>query len=134
MTTQLCSENQVITIEDLNVKGMLKNKKLSRSISDAGWGLISQQLSYKSKIYNDNLIIAPRFYPSSKTCSHCGAVRKKLDLSERIFTCPTCGFVIDRDRNASLNLCTLGHKGIQTCGQDVSLNMEAVLDEAGTNL
>ena len=131
MTTQLCSKNQTIVIEDLNVKGMSKNKKLSRSISDVGWGLIRQQLSYKSKIYKSQLVVADRFYPSSKTCSKCGAIREKLDLSERIFVCPTCGFIIDRDLNASINLCTLSHKGIKACGQDVRLNMEAILDEAG---
>lgn len=120
LTTQLCHENQVIVIEDLNVKGMIKNKHLSRSISDSSFAEIRRQLEYKSKIYNNTLIIADRFFPSSKTCSYCGSVKDKLLLSERIYKCEKCGLEIDRDYNATLNLCRLGYSQTYDCGQEGS--------------
>lgn len=114
MTTQICRENQTIVIEDLNVKGMVRNRRLSRSLSDAAFGEIRRQLKYKSSLYEVELVLANRFYPSSKTCSNCGSLKANLKLSDRVFVCPDCGLKIERDLNAALNLKnTLGHRGIK---------------------
>lgn len=93
-----------IVIEDLNVKGMLKNKHLSKAIQEQEFYKFRQYLTYKCQYYGVELIIADRFYPSSKTCSCCGYKKKFLSLSERTFICPECGQVIDRDLNAAINL------------------------------
>jgi putative transposase len=91
-------------IEDLNVKGMMKNKRLSRSIADVGWGEFRCQLDYKSKWYDSTILVADRFYPSSKLCSNCGWKYTLLQLSDRVFKCQKCGLKIDRDLNAAKNL------------------------------
>jgi len=96
-------------IEDLNVSGMRKNKHLSEKINEAKFYEIRRQLEYKSKWNNVDLLIADRTYTSSKTCSHCGSIKKKLSLSERIYKCEDCGFEIDRDLNASINLKNLAY-------------------------
>jgi putative transposase len=93
-----------IVIEDLNVKGMMKNRKLSRAIADVGWSMIRQFIEYKAKLRNCVVMIADRFFPSSKTCSNCGEVKKNLTLEDRIYSCDSCGFEIDRDLNAAINL------------------------------
>ena len=82
---------------------MLKNHKLSRAISDLGFYELKRQLEYKSKMYGNNLVVADRFFPSSKKCSACGAVKKYFSLKERTYNC-SCGLSLDRDLNASLNL------------------------------
>lgn len=92
-----------IVIEDLNVKGMMKNKHLSDAIRKQGFYEFKRQLEYKCKFRGIELVIADKFYPSTKTCSHCGNIKKDLKLSERIYKCK-CGFEIDRDLNASINL------------------------------
>jgi putative transposase len=94
----------VVVIEDLMVKGMVRNRSLARAISDAGWGEFRRMLEYKAAWYGCRIVVADRFYPSSKTCSGCGSVKGELALSERVFTCEACGFVIDRDLNAAINL------------------------------
>jgi putative transposase len=93
-----------IVIEDLNVSGMQKNGKLARSIADAAWGAIRRTLEYKCKMAKVTLVVADRFFASSKTCSGCGHKREKLSLRERVFDCPCCGLSLDRDLNASINL------------------------------
>ena len=93
-----------VVIEDLNVNGMLKNHKLSKAISNVAFGEIRRQLEYKCKWYGVELVLADRFYPSSKTCSDCGAIYKDLELSDREWACPSCGVVHDRDLNAAINL------------------------------
>ena len=95
---------EYITIEDLNVKGMMKDRHLSKAISECEFYYFRLQLEKKCKIYGIELRIANRFYASSKTCSKCGNVKKDLKLSDRIYECEKCGQVIDRDYNASLNL------------------------------
>jgi putative transposase len=95
---------EVIVIEDLNTKGMIRNKKLSRAIADVGWGELRRQLTYKAKLAGTMLIIAPRFFPSSKLCSNCWNKKTDLKLSDRTYSCEVCGLVIDRDENAALNL------------------------------
>ena len=93
-----------IVIECLNVLGMLKNRKLSRAISEAGFYEFARQLEYKCKLYGIEFIKADRFFPSSKLCSKCGFKKDKLKLSERTYHCEHCGNVMDRDLNAAINL------------------------------
>ena len=104
VTNQLVKDYDTIVIEDLNVKGMVKNKKLSKSISDASFATFRSQMTYKCNWYGKELIIADRFFAGSKTCSNCGNKKEKLTLSQRTYNCECCGLVIDRDYNASLNL------------------------------
>lgn len=101
-----------IVIEDLNVKGMLKNKHLSKAIQEQEFYKFRQYLTYKCQFYGTELIVADRFYPSSKTCSCCGYKKKFLSLSERTFICPECGQVMDRDLNAALNLKNYGKERV----------------------
>lgn len=93
-----------ITIEDLNISGMIKNKYLSKSISNQKFYEFRQKLNFKCKIYGIELRIANKFYPSSKICHKCGNIKKDLKLSDRTYKCSICGEIIDRDLNASLNL------------------------------
>lgn len=102
----------MITLEDLNVKGMVKNRNLSRAISDAGFGMLRQFIEYKAKLRNCIVVIADRFFPSSKTCSECEAKQEHLTLAARIFSCD-CGLVMDRDLNAAKVLNKYGHDTIQ---------------------
>jgi putative transposase len=95
---------QVLVIEDLNVAGMVRNRQLARSISDAAMGELSRQLLYKARWHGVEVRVADRFFPSSKTCSGCGEVRKDLDLSTRTYSCEVCGLALDRDLNAAINL------------------------------
>jgi putative transposase len=120
LTTKLCRENQTVVVEDLSVRGMLKLRTLSRSIADLGFFEFRRQLEYKSKIYGTSLIVADRFFPSSKTCSSCGEIKEDLSLSDRVFYCQGCGLEVDRDRNAALNLRTRGLRGIHACGPEGS--------------
>ena len=92
-----------VVIEDLNVKGMMKNKHLSDAIRKQGFYEFKRQLEYKCKFRGIKLVIADRFYPSSKTCSQCGEIKKDLKLKDRVYKC-SCGFTLDRDLNASINL------------------------------
>lgn len=95
---------QAVVIEDLNVQGMVKNRHLARAVSGAAFGEVRRQLTYKAERSGVRLIVADRWFPSSKTCSACGAVRDTLGLGERVFRCPACGFIEDRDLNAAQNL------------------------------
>lgn len=104
VTTRLIRENQTICIEDLNVKGMMKNRKLSKHIGDAGWGMFFQFLRYKSDWYGTNILTIGRFEPSSKTCSSCGYIKHDLTLKDREWACPECGEHHDRDVNAAINI------------------------------
>jgi putative transposase len=104
LTTRLCRENQAVVIEDLHVKGMLANDRLARAISDVGFGMFRSQIEYKAKRYGTRLIIADRWYPSSRLCSVCGWKHETLTLSDREWTCPECDTHHDRDLNAALNL------------------------------
>ena len=110
ITHRLTHENQVETIcvEDLNVKGMVRNKHLAYDISDAGIGMFYTMLAYKCKWYGINLVEIGRFQPSSKQCSRCGYINKTLTLSVRHWTCPECGASHDRDYNASVNIKNFG--------------------------
>ncbi|MFI5035692.1 MAG: IS607 family element RNA-guided endonuclease TnpB [Acidimicrobiales bacterium] len=111
VTTRLAKDYDVIVIENLNVRGMLKNHHLARHISDAGFGEFARQLEYMTKWYGSTLVKADRFYPSSKTCSHCGTVRATLSLRDRNYVCDVCGLKVDRDLNAATNLARMGLPG-----------------------
>jgi len=93
-----------ITIEDLNVKGMMKNRHLAKAVAKQNFYNFRIKLENKCKISNIELRVVSRFYPSSKTCSCCGYIKKDLKLSDRVYICDDCGFEIDRDLNASINL------------------------------
>jgi putative transposase len=99
----------VLVVEDLNVQGMLKNRKLSRAIADVGMYEFKRQLRYKAAWNGIQVKEVSRWYPSSKTCSRCGAIREELGLDERVFVCHVCGYVADRDYNAALNLVALAY-------------------------
>ena len=109
VTTKLVNENQVLVLESLNLKGMIKNRKLSRSIADASWGRFKELLKYKiSESNNGQLIFADPFFPSTQLCSHCNQYPKvKLELKDREHSCK-CGNRMDRDLNAAMSLETMG--------------------------
>ncbi|WP_233571226.1 transposase [Nocardiopsis sp. Huas11] len=107
LTTSLAREYGTIVVEDLNVAGMLKNRRLARSIADASFGQIRRRLGYKTTWMSGRLVVAGRWFASSKTCSRCKAVKAKLPLSARVFRCDECGLVLDRDVNAARNLAAL---------------------------
>lgn len=119
ITTQLTKTKSRIVIEDLNVSGMMKNRKLSRAISDLGLFEFRRQLEYKGKWYGCQIDVANRFFPSSKMCSCCGAIKHDLKLADRIFVCEECGLIKDRDLNASCNLesYTVSSTGINAYGE-----------------
>jgi putative transposase len=103
-TTGLATAMGVVVVEDLNVAGMLRNRRLARHLADASFSEIRRHLHYKTCWNGGRLVVANRWFPSSKTCSTCGAVKPKLSLSTRVFRCEHCGLVIDRDHNAAINL------------------------------
>ena len=120
VTTEIVKrESSFIVLEDLNVKGMMKNRHLSKAIQQQSLSEFVNILTYKAEQNNIEIVYADRFYPSSKTCSHCGSIKSDLHLKDRVFKCNSCGLEIDRDYNASLNLCHLGtvsSTGIKVCG------------------
>lgn len=117
LTTYLAKNHSKIVIEDLNVSGMLANRKLAKAVQDMGFFEFRRQLEYKTKLNGSELILADRWFPSSKTCSNCGHKKESLSLSERVFDCESCGFSCDRDLNASLNLASLAVSStVSACG------------------
>jgi putative transposase len=104
MTTELCRNNAMIGIEDLNVKGMMRNRHLSRSLSDAAFGEIHRQLNYKAEWFGSVVQPVDRFFPSSQLCSACGERKTELTLAEREWQCEACGAHHDRDLNAAINI------------------------------
>jgi putative transposase len=122
-STKLAKTKSVIVIEDLAVKDMLSNNNLSRQISDAGWSKFRRMLEYKTKWYGSKLIVAPRYFPSSKICSECGNCLSTLPLSTRKWQCEKCHYSHDRDINAAKNLLRYGtgsSPGIYACGDTSS--------------
>ena len=125
LTTMLCRENQTVVMEDLNVKGMVKNRKLAQAIHDVGFGMIKRMMEYKAKRYRTKLIFADQWYPSSKLCSSCGVKNNELTLSDRSWTCSSCGSEHDRDLNAALNLLLLATES--PCGDKTALPVANIL-------
>jgi putative transposase len=117
LTTTLATEHGTVVVEQLNLAGMVRNRHLARALSDAGLAELRRQLTYKTGWYGSRLVVADRFYPSSKTCSACGWVKAKLTLAERTFTCEACGLQLDRDLNAARNLATLAQHVAQSGGE-----------------
>jgi putative transposase len=114
LTTRLATEYGTVVVEQLNLAGMVRNRPLARSLSDSGLAELRRQLAYKTTWYGSRLIVADRFYPSSKRCSACGWVKAKLTLAERTFTCEACGIRLDRDLNAARNLAKLAQHVAQS--------------------
>ncbi|NCX55835.1 MAG: transposase [Burkholderiaceae bacterium] len=117
-TTKLARENQAVYFETLSVKNMVKNRKLSRAISDAGWAEITRQAEYKSAIYGGVFGKIDRWHPSSKECNQCGQIKKDLKLSDRVYRCDGCGHEEDRDLNAAKNIRTAGLAGSYAHGPE----------------
>lgn len=113
----------VVVLEDLNVAGMLQNRKLARAIADVGMGEFGRQMAYKGDWYGVHVVRADRWFPSSKRCSGCGQVKESLSLSERVYRCEACGLLLDRDLNAARNLAqysettTASSAGSEACGE-----------------
>ena len=117
LSTRLVRENQVIAIEDLSVRSMVKNHSLARAISDASWAQFRKMLEYKAQWYGRDVVAIDRFYPSSKTCSECGRIVESLPLNIRDWECE-CGAVHDRDVNAARNILAVG-LAVSACGDGV---------------
>jgi len=118
VSKEIVKSYDLISVEDLNVKGMIKNRKLSKHIADASWGKFVTLLQYKCDWYGKELVKVNRFYPSSKTCSECGWINQELKLSDREWTCNSCGAIHDRDLNASKNILKEGLKIISAGAVD----------------
>lgn len=132
VSLDIVRNHDIICIEDLNIKGMMKNHRLARQISDVAWGEFVRMLAYKAEMNDKKVVKIDRYYPSSKTCHTCGYVNADLKLSDREWICPDCGSVIDRDINAAMNILSAGLADY-TCG--VSVNPAKVGDcEARTPL
>ena len=118
VSIELVKNYDLISVEDLNVKGMIKNHKLSKHIADASWGNFVSLLQYKCNWYGKELVKVNRFYPSSKTCGDCGWINQDLKLSDREWTCNSCGVVHDRDVNASKNILK---EGLKIYGEELAI-------------
>lgn len=110
---QLANENQVVVLETLNIKGMVKNRKLAKAIADAGWYQFTSYLKYKLEWQGKHLVQIDRWYASSKTCSSCGEKNNSLKLNERRWRCNHCGTLHERDENAAMNI---RNKGLEALG------------------
>jgi putative transposase len=118
LTTRITKTYAVIGIEDLNVKGMVRNRCLARAVSDVGMHEFRRQITYKARLYGARIVTADRWYPSSKSCSCCGVIKPTLDLAERMFRCEDCGFEAGRDFNAALNLAGMAaSSAVSACGE-----------------
>jgi putative transposase len=117
LTTKIVSENDVICVEDLNVSGMMKNRKLSKAVADVGIFELNRQLEYKAAWYGKQIVKISRWFPSTKTCSACGTI-KPMKLSERVYECG-CGLSLDRDENAAINIKAAG---LAVSGQSYQLD------------
>ena len=129
-TSHLVGNYDNISLETLQASNMMKNHKLAKSLSDVSFSKFNEILEYKAKYNGVSIHRTDRFYPSSKTCSHCGSIKSKLSLSQRTFICDECGFTIDRDLNASINL----HKQLgQVLPEVTPVDLTALLDDLVIN-
>ena len=129
VSNSLIDENQVICMEDLNVKGMSKNHNLAESISEMNFGEFRRMLEYKAEWYNRKIVFIGRFYPSSKTCHVCGYVNKELTLNDREWVCPHCGQTVSRDYNAAMNILDEGLRIIGCSSPESKLVENPTVDE-----
>jgi putative transposase len=121
LTTRLVLENVAIGIEDLNVRGMVKNRSLARSIMDQSFSEFRRQIAYKARWYGSTVVVADRWFPSSKACSCCGVINETMTLATRAWSCDDCGAHHDRDHNAALNLMRLAaSSAVTACGPEGS--------------
>jgi transposase len=120
---------RVVVLEDLNVEGMKRNRKIALSISDVGLGEFRRQMHYKTAWKGERFLLADRYFPSTKMCSGCGHVKEEMDLSERVYVCEHCGLVMDRDLNAALNLAALAHEVLKLAKQNPDRSLEALFHE-----
>lgn len=122
LSRKLINENQVVCAETLRVKNMVRNRKLSKSISDASWGALARMLEYKAEWGGRSFVQIDQFFPSTKRCSHsgCGHTVDGIGLNERDWVCPKCGTTHDRDTNAAKNIKAVGHT-VLAFGENVSL-------------
>jgi putative transposase len=122
LSTRLVRTHGTVVVEDLNVTGMTRNRRLARHVAGVGMAELRRQIEYKAGWAGARVHIADRWYPSSKTCSACGAVKAKLRLSERVYHCDACGLVMDRDLNAARNLAALAQRETSSpsCGATVN--------------
>ena len=140
---RLAKEYDVIVIEDLDMQAMARSLRLGKSVNDLGWGMFRNALRWQCEKRGCELVVADKWFPSSKTCNHCGAVNKDLNLSDRDWVCPECGCIVDRDYNAACNLrdwffehvneiySTDGTAGIHACGDSASAS-GSTLTQAGS--
>jgi putative transposase len=138
-TSLLTKSKSAIVLEDLNVSGMLKNHHLAQAIADVGLYEFRRQMAYKGKWYGCEVMLADRFYPSTKRCSGCGQIKAFIGLGERQYHCAACGLVMDRDLNAAKNLeqiikTTASSAESYACREHVRPDHPAMLVEAGTEL
>ncbi|KKZ10510.1 MAG: hypothetical protein TE42_09940 [Candidatus Synechococcus spongiarum SP3] len=135
LSTRLIRENQAVVLEDLNVSGILKNRKLSRAIADAGWRMLRTLLEYRAKRYGRELQIISRWEPTSQTCSACGHRDGKKSLGVRTWTCSACSAVHDRDVNAAQNILAASPAArLNGCGAESKTGLPASGSEASTRL
>jgi len=132
VSTDLIRKYDVIVLEDLNIKGMIKNHKLSKHIADASWGKLIELLTYKAEWNDKTIVKIDRFFPSSKTCNCCGYINQNLTLSMRTWVCPSCNTKLDRDLNASINILKEGYKIISSGTDDYRRGDEIRPAKAGT--
>ena len=124
VSRELVNKYRIICLETLKVKNMVKNKRLAKSINDVSWNSFVSKLEYKIAENQGYLVKIDKFYPSSKTCSNCGCIKDKLSLSERVYHCNECGFTIDRDLNASINILNVGLKMIEATDATVGTSLK----------
>jgi len=104
VSSRLVKTHDRLCLEDLAVANLVRNKHLARAISDAGWAELARQLDYKQVWRGGQVLVADRWFPSTRSCSRCGTLKQRMGLAERTFRCDRCGLVMDRDRNAAANL------------------------------
>ncbi len=131
LSRKLVNENQVVVVENLHVKGMVRNHNLAKAISDAGWGMFTNFLAYKLEKKGGFLVEIDRWFPSSKLCSNCYYQIDELPLDVREWTCPTCGTHHDRDGNAATNIRAEGIRMLHTDGTAVSASGGEVRPKGG---
>ncbi len=114
LSTRLIRENQAIIVESLNVRGLIQNRRLAKSVADAAWSRFMEMVRYKAEWYGVTLIVVGQFVPTSKRCHDCGNLNEGLTLSDRTWTCPACGIQLDRDVNAAKNIKMMGLESLKS--------------------